>query len=267
MTSLVKRLAPPADSADDATSDGAGSPDEATNGSHRTGRKRRSGRDGTTTLALHRMMGVDLTAIPTIGVNTALVVATEIGPELSAFPSAQHFTSWLGLAPGTRISGGKPVPGRRPKGVNRVAQALRMAAMSARSGQTFIGARHRARLARMDTPVAITATAREFACLFYLMANRGQEYPEKDKETCERRRLSRKFSSLRRQARKLGYHLVEIADGQGNAKAWYPWRRERLRKRFGEAPPKNGSVWPGRTGNIRRSLSTGWRTPLVSGTH
>ena len=100
-------------------------------------------------------MGVDLTAIPTIGVNTALVIASEIGPDFSAFPSVQHFCSWLGVAPGTRISGGKPLPGRAHKVVNPVAQALRMAAMTARSSQTFIGAKHRARLARKDKPVAI----------------------------------------------------------------------------------------------------------------
>ena len=57
------------------------------------------------------MMGVDLTAIPTIGPGTALVIASEIGPDFSAFPSAQHFCSWLALAPGTRISGGKNLPG------------------------------------------------------------------------------------------------------------------------------------------------------------
>ena len=62
--------------------------------------------------ALQQMMGVDLTAIPTIGVNTALVIASEIASNFSAFPSTQHFCSWLGVAPGTRISGGKPLPGR-----------------------------------------------------------------------------------------------------------------------------------------------------------
>ena len=108
--------------------------------------------------ALHEMMGVDLTAIPTIGVNTALVIASEIGPDFSAFPSVQHFCSWLGVAPGTRISGGKPLPGRAHKVVNPVAQALRMAAMTARSSQTFIGVKHRARLARKDKPVAITVS-------------------------------------------------------------------------------------------------------------
>ena len=63
------------------------------------------------------MMGVDLTAIPTIGPGTALVIASEIGPDFSAFPYAQHFCSWLALAPGTRISGGKNLPGKSPKAV------------------------------------------------------------------------------------------------------------------------------------------------------
>ena len=54
---------------------------------------------------LYRMLGADLTAIPTVGVETALAVAAEIGADLSRFPSARHFCSWLGLSPGTRISG------------------------------------------------------------------------------------------------------------------------------------------------------------------
>ena len=129
----------------------------------RGGSGRRTASDRAMAEALHGMMGVDLTAIPTIGVTTALTIAAEIGPDFSAFPSAQHFSSWLGLAPGTRISGGKSLPGRSPKVVNKVAQSLRMAAMSARRSQTFIGARHRGRLARKGAPVAITATAR--ACV------------------------------------------------------------------------------------------------------
>ncbi len=137
--------------------------------------------------ALHRMMGVDLTAIPAIGVTTALTIASEIGPDFSAFPSAQHFCSWLGLAPGTRISGGKPLPGRSPKVINKAAQSLRMAALNARRSQTFIGARHRARLARKDAPVAINATARELACLVYTLVTRGEEYVERGMETYELR--------------------------------------------------------------------------------
>ncbi|WP_163020013.1 transposase, partial [Pseudomonas viridiflava] len=51
--------------------------------------------------ALNKVMGVDLTAIPTIGIDTALVLASELGADLSRFPTSQHFCSWLGLAPPT----------------------------------------------------------------------------------------------------------------------------------------------------------------------
>ncbi len=78
------------------------------------------------------------------------------------------------LAPGTRTVGGRALPGRSPKVASRVAQALRMAAMSARRSQTFIGVRHRARPARKDSPVAVTAPARELACLACTMVTRGR---------------------------------------------------------------------------------------------
>ena len=168
--------------------------------------------DKALTVALTAMMGTDLTAIPTVGPGTALTIASEIGPDFSAFPSAQHFCSWLGVAPGTRISGGKPLPGRAHKAVNPVGQALRMAAMSARRSQTFIGAKHRARLARKDAPVAITATARELACLIYLMVTRGEQYVEKGMQAYEKRRIDRTLANLRRKARTLGYQLIHPAD-------------------------------------------------------
>ena len=167
--------------------------------------------DKALTVALTAMMGTDLTAIPTIGPGTALTIASEIGPDFSAFPSAQHFCSWLGVAPGTRISGGKPLPGRTHKVLNPVGQALRMAAMSARRSQTFIGAKHRARLARKDTPVAITATARELACLIYLIVTRGEQYVEKGMQAYEKRRIDRSLANLRRKARTLGYQLIHPA--------------------------------------------------------
>ena len=100
------------------------------------------------------------------------------------------------------------IPGKSPKAVNPVGQALRMAAMAARRSETFIGAKHRARLARMDTPVAIKATARELACLIYLMVTEGQKYVEQGIDAYEKRRLNRKFAHLDRQARKLGLQLV-----------------------------------------------------------
>ena len=211
----IERLTPPDDPPDGGAPDPApGTTSETASGRSANAATNDTGREGIQPLALRKMMGVDLTAIPTVGPGTALVIASEIGPDFSAFPSAQHFCSWLALAPGTRISGGKNLPGKSPKAVNPVGQALRMAAMAARRSETFIGAKHRARLARMDTPVAIKATARELACLVYLMVTEGQEYVEQGIDAYEKRRLNRKFAHLDRQARKLGLQLVPKMQGE-----------------------------------------------------
>ncbi len=155
------------------------------------------------------LMRVDLTAIPTMGIESALSIESKLGADLSAFPSVQHFCSWLGLPPGTRISGDKRL---RPNGlapVNRVGQALQRAAVNARRSQTCIGAKHRARLARLETPKAIKATAREMAELTYLMLTRGQPFVERGIQTAENERRKRKVLHLKRHARELGFNATE----------------------------------------------------------
>jgi len=158
--------------------------------------------------ALGQVMGVDLTAIPTIGVDTALVLASELGPDLSRFPTSQHFCSWLGVAPPTRISGGKALPGKTPKVINRASQALKQSASNARNDKSFIGASHRARLTRMDTGCAIKATAHQLARLIYAMLTKGQPYVEKGIEAFEAKSRSRQLRALEHKARKLGMQLV-----------------------------------------------------------
>ena len=61
-------------------------------------------------------------------------------------------------------------------------------------------------------PVAITATARELACLIYLMVTRGEDYVEKGMQAYEKRRIDRTLDNLRRKARTLGYQLVQPPD-------------------------------------------------------
>ena len=98
--------------------------------------------------------------------------------------------------------------------VNEVAPALRMAALRS---QAFIRARHRGRLARKDAPVAITATARELACLTCTPVTRGgvtqgEEYVERGIETCDRRRVERTVSNLGRRAKQFGCQLARMAE-------------------------------------------------------
>ena len=157
---------------------------------------------------LHRMLGVDLTAIPTIGVETALTFASEIGPDLSRFSSPGHFCSWLCLAPGTRISGDKRLNGPPVKQTNRVGQALRQAATTARNNKTSIGAAHRRRLQRMEKAKAIKATAHQLGRLIYALLTQGQEYVERDLADMEAVRRERQISNLLRQARRLDLTLV-----------------------------------------------------------
>lgn len=161
-------------------------------------------------IAIRRVMGVDVTAIPTIGVGTALVLASEIGPDLSRFPTCEHFCSWLTVAPGTRITGGKPLPGRSPRVLNVAGQALRQAASTARHSKSFIGAAHRARLARMDTAKAVNATAHQLARLIYAMLTKGHEYVEQGIEHFESEARDRRLKNLQRQARRLGLDLVPL---------------------------------------------------------
>lgn len=157
--------------------------------------------------ALTEVLGVDLTRVPTLAIDTVLVIAGEVGPDLSRFPSAQHFCSWLGLAPPTHISGGKNLGGRKPKVLNRAGQALRHCALNARRSNTFIGASHRVRLARMDTAKAIKATAHQLARLIYAMLTKGEDYVEKGIEAFEARSRDRQLRALERKARRLGLSL------------------------------------------------------------
>ena len=138
-------------------------------------------------------------------------LAGEIGPDLSRFPTERHFCSWLSLAPPTHISGGKPVSGRKLKTFNRAGQALRQAASNARRSESYIGASHRARLARMDTAKAIKATAHQLARLIDAMLTKGQAYVEQGMEAFEARSQERQLRALQRKARKFGLALTEAA--------------------------------------------------------
>ena len=174
-------------------------------------KRSRKGRERELRRRLKRMLGVDLLAIPSIGVETALTVAAEVGADLSRFPSAGHFCSWLGLAPGTRISGDRRLKGAPGRRSNRLGQALRMAATAARRDKSAIGAAHRRRLARMDTAKAVKATAHQQARLIYAMLTRGEEYVARDIAEWEAERRERMIVHLQRQARRLELQLVPAA--------------------------------------------------------
>ncbi len=161
--------------------------------------------------ALFEASGVDLTRIPGIDTSTALKVISEVGADLGRFASVKHFTSWLGLCPGTRISGGKVLSSATKPCANRAAQALRMAAQTLRKSQSALGAYHRRMCARMDRPKAITATAHKLARLVYFMLTKGQAYVEAGQQYYEERYRERVVQNLTRRAHDLGFELAPVA--------------------------------------------------------
>ena len=168
----------------------------------------RTGEQRTLQRALRALLGVDLTAIPTIGVETALSLAAEVGPDLSRFPTCEHLCSWLTLAPMTRISAGRARRGRGARHFNRAGQALCLAASSAQRSRSFIGASHRARLRRLDGTRAFKATAHQLARLIYAMLARGEDYVERGIAHFESERRERQLRHLQRQARHFNLTLV-----------------------------------------------------------
>ena len=157
---------------------------------------------------LFRMCGVDLTRIDGIDVTTALAVISETGADMSRFPSVGHFTSWLGLCPGTKITGGKVTRGKTKRVANRASQAFRLAAAALRSSQSALGAYFRRLCARMDKPKAVTAAAHKLARLIYTLLTKGQEYTDQGQDYYEERYRERVLRHLSQQAKQMGLKLV-----------------------------------------------------------
>jgi transposase len=160
---------------------------------------------------LRRTMGVDLTTIDGINTITAQVIFAELGPDLSAFPDEDHFTSWLELAPRRDITGGKVIRHVKVEGRNRVANALRMSAQALGRSQSYLGARYRSLRGRMEGPVAVKAMARYLACIVYRLLTKGKAYVDRGTAYFEGKRQERETAALQKRAAHLGLRLVPIA--------------------------------------------------------
>jgi hypothetical protein len=161
---------------------------------------------------LFKVCGVDLTRIDGIDVTTAMTVISEIGTDMSRFATVKHFTSWLGLCPGTKISGGKVLGAATKRSVNRATQALKLAAAALRSSKSALGAYYRRMCARMDKGKAVTAAAHKLARLIYLMLTKGQEYTDQGQMYYEERYRERVVRNLNKKAAELGMQLVPCAN-------------------------------------------------------
>ena len=171
----------------------------------RAGSKMRREFDVRQTLA--NWAGVDLTRINGLGLTVTTTILSEIGPDLSRFANVKHFCSWLGLCPATKISGGKVLSAKTKRSVNRVRQALKMAAMSVSHSDSALGAFYRRLCSRMDKPRANTATAHKLARMVYFMLTRGEAFVDDGQNQYEEQQRERSIAALKRRATALGFQL------------------------------------------------------------
>jgi transposase len=159
---------------------------------------------------LSRLTGVDLTEINGLSESTVLTVLAETSLDLSAWPNEKQFSSWLGLSPGSKVSGGKRLSGKTKPSANRAAAAFRMAAYSLANSKSALGAFYRRLKARLDAPKAITATAHKLARIFYQVLKTKTPFTDAGQGHYERQYRDRVTRSLKKRAAALGYQLTPL---------------------------------------------------------
>lgn len=158
---------------------------------------------------LYECFGTDITELTGIETTNGLELYTEVGADMCPWPTDQHFTSWLGLSPNAKSSGGKMKSSQTRKVTSRAAQIFRMAAKSASRSKTYLGAFYRRMKARLGAPKAMTATARKIAVIFYHMVKERTPYRDLGEDYYVAQNRERALKRLQRQAKQLGYTVVE----------------------------------------------------------
>ena len=157
---------------------------------------------------IYSLTGVDLVAVTGLEQSTVQTIITEIGTDMSRWPSVKHFCSWLGLAPHNDISGGKVLRSKTLKGRNRAGQAFRIAAQSVSRSNTAFGAFFRRMAAHIGVQQAIVATAHKIARTVYAMLKNRIPFQEVGADEYERRYRKRVIVRLTKKALALGFRLV-----------------------------------------------------------
>ena len=157
---------------------------------------------------LKRISGVDLSVVDGFGVSLAQTVITEVGSDMSKFPSEKHFCSWLGLAPKHEISGAKVLKNKTLKTKNRAGQAFRMAAQSVKKADCVFGSLYRRLRSRLDKAQATVATAHAIARVVYRMLKYKVEYEKINVEEYEKKYKDQQIKYMKKKAEKLGFQLI-----------------------------------------------------------
>jgi transposase len=159
----------------------------------------------------YKLFGVDLTQIPGL-MAMVLMLFSEVGRDMTRWPTAGHFVSWLALCPDNDISGGRVLWRGMRRVHNRAGDLFRMAAYALHHDATPMGDYLRRMKSKLGPAGATTATAHKIAIIFYTMVKKQVEYDGTIWAERDAAREKRFAAKLKRQAQQLGYKLVPIEE-------------------------------------------------------
>jgi hypothetical protein len=139
-----------------------------------------------------------------------LTLISETGFDMNKWKTEKHFSSWLALSPNRKITGGKVLSSKTKKVNNRASQVFRTAAVSLRNSDCYLGAFYRRMRAKAGPGIAVTATARKIAVIYYNTLKYGREYVDLGADYYEKHYKEKLKISLAKRAARLGMRLVEI---------------------------------------------------------
>jgi transposase len=112
--------------------------------------------------------------LPGIARRSAEVIISEIGADMSRFPSAAHLCSWAGICPGNHQSAGKRAHGRTTKGNKTLKSILTQCAQAAKNVKgSYFSAQYQRIAARRGKNRATVAVAHSMLIAIYHVLKNG----------------------------------------------------------------------------------------------
>ena len=163
---------------------------------------------------LYHILGADLSALPGIRANAILQIISEVGTDMSKFPTAHHFASYLGFVPHNKITGGHIISSKTDRIKSPAAQAFRKLIPSISQTKTALGAFYRRLAPRIGKAQAIIATCRKLAILFYNTLAFGKAYLEQGEWNYKQKQEVWEKRKLLNLAKKYNYSITPITAKQ-----------------------------------------------------
>lgn len=155
------------------------------------------------TAYLTELLQVNVTEITGISEISGLTIMSEVGLDLSKWKTEHYFTSWLGLAPNTKISGGKTISSKIMKKKHYAGQAFRIAASSLHSSKTPLGEYFRRIRAKAGAGKAVVATARKLAIIYYMIVTKKEAFNPKALLDYQQKYKEKKINQLKKKIKQL----------------------------------------------------------------